>query len=132
MSDQKKVLIVEDDQILRNILHEKFEGSGFIALVASDGTEGLQKSLSEHPDIIILDVLLPKMDGIQMLKKLREDAWGATVPVICLSNLDPDAEILEEINDSHPSYYLIKSNAELSDVVEKAKGTCGMIESIYL
>ncbi len=126
MASKRSVLIIEDDRILSNVIKEKFEISGFSTSIAIDGMEGLKKSLAEHPDVIVLDILLPKMDGIEVLKSLRNDTWGKDVPVICLSNLDPDAGILESINQSHPSYYLIKSSSQLGDVVEKARELVGL------
>ena len=72
----KKILIVEDEEIMLKALVEKFSSEGFEVVQAIDGEEGLKKALCEKPDIILLDILLPKMDGMAVLKKLREDTWG--------------------------------------------------------
>ena len=82
----KKILIIEDDSSLRNVLQDKIKHEGFSVFTANDGQEGLETAIKEKPDCILLDVIMPKMSGIQMLKKLREHAWGKTVPVLLLSN----------------------------------------------
>lgn len=84
----KTVLIVEDERILREALVQKFSSSGFVVFSATDGQDGLQQSLDKHPDIILLDILLPIMDGMTVFKKLRQDTWGRDARVIFLTNVD--------------------------------------------
>ena len=103
------------------VYEDKFTHEGFSVLPASDGEEGLGISLSSHPDIILLDLLMPKMNGMSMLEKLREDDWGKDVPVIILTNLNPDDIIVAQVVRDHPAYYLLKSNAKLDEIVHKAK-----------
>ncbi len=122
----KKILVieeVEDDLSLRNVLHDKFALEGFGVLEAKDGEEGLAIALREHPDIILLDIVLPKMDGLTMMKKLREtDEWGKNVPIILLTNLSADDDkIMKAITNDTPAYYLVKSNWSIEDLVEKIK-----------
>lgn len=122
----KKILVieaVEDDSSLRNVLHEKFTVEGFSVLDAKDGEEGLAIALREHPDLILLDIVLPKMDGITMMKKLRQDGeWGKNVPIILLTNLSADDEkINQAVTDNEPAYYLVKSNWKINDLVEKVR-----------
>lgn len=121
-SSLKKILIVEDESSLKNILSDKINQEGFVALTANDGEEGLKICLKEKPDLILLDVIMPKMDGVKMLKKLREDEWGKTVPVILLSN-DDDPEHIRETLKYNASDYLIKSDWQLEDVIKKIKET---------
>src|SRR5258708_6807474 len=93
MEEGKKiVLIVEDEVPMLQVLKEKLQGSGYTTFQAKDGQEGLELSLTHHPDIILLDILMPKMDGMTMLTKLREDSWGKTVPVIILTNVSADTD----------------------------------------
>jgi CheY-like chemotaxis protein len=94
---------------------------GYSVHTAMDGEDGLKKAFQEHPDLILLDIRMPKMDGMTMLNLLRKDSWGAQVPVIILTNLDTDDEILKGVVKHHPAYYLIKSNVEHSQVLEKIK-----------
>lgn len=124
--NSKKILVieeVEDDASLGNVLHDKLGLEGFRVLEAKDGEEGLEIALSEHPDLILLDIIMPKMDGMTMMKKLREtNAWGKSVPIILLTNLSADDEkINKAITDNEPAYYLVKANYTISDLVEKIK-----------
>ena len=120
-ADQKmKILIVDDDGSLRNVLKDKISHEGFMALTASDGEEGLKIAIKEKPDLILLDVIMPKVDGIKMLKNLRENEWGKTVPVLLLSN-DDDPEHIRETLKDNATDYLIKSDWELENVVKRIK-----------
>lgn len=122
----KKILIVEvvEDEIsLRNALRDKLVREGFTMLEAKDGEEGLEIALREHPDLILLDIIMPKMDGIEMMKQLREEnEWGKKVPIILLTNLNAsDDKINKAITDNEPAYYLVKSNWTINDLVEKIR-----------
>jgi len=126
LKNNKKILVieaVEDDTSLRNVLRDKFTREGFNVLEARDGEEGLAVALSEHPNLIVLDILMPKMDGITMMEKLRQtDEWGKKVPIIFLTNLNADDErVYKAIAKNEPVYYLIKSDYTISDLVEKIK-----------
>lgn len=116
----KKVLVIEDEGPLRNALSQKCSELGYEVLSAKDGEEGLSVALKEHPDLILLDVVMPVMDGISMLKKLREDEWGKKVKVIVLTNLT-DAETTAEAVEADSSEYLIKTDWKLSDIVAKVE-----------
>jgi DNA-binding response OmpR family regulator len=119
---KQKILIVEDEKALSFVLAEKFHREGFFVWEAEDGLEGLEKASKHHPDLIILDIVMPSMDGLTMLKKLRENKWGENVPVLILSNLSDPAQI-NEANNRGVIDYLVKSNWGLDDVVEKVKET---------
>ena len=116
------ILIIEDELPLRKALIEKFKHEGFEVLSAVDGEDGLATALTGQPDIILLDIIMPKMDGMTMLNKLREtNAWGKNVPVIMLTNVTADDEITRAVNTNEPAYYLVKSNWSLNDIVQKVK-----------
>ena len=119
---RKKILIVEDDESLRNALKYKINREGFSALIAKDGGEGLEIGIKEKPDLILLDVLMPKMNGVTMLKKLRENSWGKNVPVLLLSNDDDPEHIRETLKDNAVDY-LIKSDWELGNIIKRIKET---------
>ena len=126
LKSSKKILVIEaieDDASLRNLLHDKFTLEGFNVLEAKDGEEGLVTALREHPDLILLDIVMPKMDGLTMMKKLREaNEWGKNVPIILLTNLNADDDkINQAIADNEPAYYLVKSNYTIEDLVEKIR-----------
>ncbi|MEJ0021656.1 MAG: response regulator [Candidatus Doudnabacteria bacterium] len=122
-TSNKKILIVEDEMSQRKALVDKFTREGFQVVSARDGEEGLSTALKEKPDLILLDIVMPKMDGMTMLKKLRqENEWSKTVPVIMLTNLSADDDkIMKGVTEDLPSYYLVKSNWAINDVVEKVK-----------
>ncbi len=116
------ILIVEDETYMLNALTEKFKNENFHVLQAKNGQEGLEIALKERPEIIILDLLMPVKGGMETLKDLRESGeWGEKIPVIILTNLDTNDEILKGVIEWSPSYYFIKSNIDLKKVVEKVR-----------
>ena len=110
------ILIVEDEINLRELLKKKLDIEGFEVLEAGDGKMGLETALSKHPDIILLDIIMPVMDGISMIKKLRQDEWGKNIPVIILSNLSETEKINESIEEKAYAF-LVKSDWDPDDVV---------------
>lgn len=119
-ANKKIILVVEDEAPMLSVLIDALQNSGFATLKAKDGEEGLELSQYQHPDLILLDVLMPKMDGITMLKKLRETQWGKKIPVIILTNVSADTDAtIQAIVDFQPAYYLIKSDVKLEDIVKK-------------
>lgn len=113
----KKILIIEDETSLNNVLSDKITSEGFEVLHANNGEDGLRTAFSNHPDLILLDIIMPKMDGITMLTKLREDEWGKTVPVIILTNLSDDETVYRSIqNGVHD--YLVKADWKIEDLMD--------------
>jgi len=124
---EKRVLLIEDDIAMRTALHEEIHAAGMAVLEAGDGDTGLIIALKEHPDLVLLDLLMPNMDGTAFLKKLREDAWGKGVPVVVLTNLNSVESVAAVLE--HGSYdYLVKANVTLAEVVAKIKDRLGMSE----
>lgn len=123
----KKILIVEDELPLLHALRDKLTREGFSTLEAKNGVEGLEVALRDHPDLILLDVVMPKMDGMTMLKKLRaENEWGKTAKVIILTNLtSADGQRNRDITELEPAYYLVKTDWKIEDVVTKVKEELG-------
>ena len=89
--DERCVLIIEDEQAIIDILKFNFKKEGYKVLEAMDGQTGLELALSENPDLILLDVMLPKMDGFEVCKKIREKS---SVPVIMLTGNDTIREVI--------------------------------------
>ncbi len=116
----KTVLLVEDEPMLSRVLHDRLSFESFNLLLAENGEVGLGIALDKHPDLIITDYLMPKMDGLTMVKKLREDNWGKNIQVIILSNVSDMANVPGAINDKITEY-MVKSELSLDDVVEKIK-----------
>ena len=119
-NQDKKILVVEDDRALRRVVVDNFKAEGFTVLEAEDGVAGLAVATAEHPDITLLDVVMPKMDGIAMLEKLREDPWGKTAQVIMLTNLS-DVEKVSFAAQKGVNDYLVKSDWDIASIVEKVK-----------
>lgn len=120
MDKQKTILIVEDEKSLRNAIADVLRLKNFLPLEAKNGKEGVKLALAKHPDLILLDIIMPVMDGVTALKKIRADSWGAHVPVIILTNLSATSEqLVNDVVTSMPMSYLIKSDWKLHDVVDK-------------
>ncbi len=122
----KAVLVVEDEQVLRGALKEVLSKAGYGALEAADGEEGLKTALESRPNLILLDIMMLKMDGLAVLKALRQDAWGQAAPIILLTVLEPDDKITQHIAEDKPACYLVKANWKLEDVVRKVKEAMDM------
>ena len=125
MQEQKKILIVEDEMYLRLPLAEQFKAEGFVVLEAKNGLEGLEKALAEHPDVIVLDVMMPKMSGTEMLEKLREDPWGKTALALILTN-SVERDFVKDILGTSMPEYMVKSDWDIADIVKKVKSKLGI------
>ncbi len=119
----KTILIVEDDLAIIDIYSTALSVEGFEVFTAVNGEEGLQKALAETPDLILLDILMPVMDGLTMLQKLREENdYGKKVAVILLTNLSAGNEdIIKKIAETEPIYYIVKNSLTIKELVEKVK-----------
>ena len=114
------VLVVDDEADLRESLASALEQAGFEVLIAKDGPSGLLLALKKHPDVILLDILLPRMQGNVILDRLRADNWGKQAKVIVLSNSDRNDH--KELALRHGALdYLIKSEQSLSDIIRSVK-----------
>ncbi len=119
----KKILvteIIEDEASMIEILSDRFKEKGVNVIEAKNGDEGLRLALKEHPDVIVLDLVMPKMDGFEMLKKLRDDEWGKTAEVIVFTNLGEDSAEAKTFK-SGVSEYLIKADWTLNDLIKKVQ-----------
>jgi len=112
-----KILIVEDEKSIADALVIKLEKAGYDMMTARNGKEGLEMSIKEKPDLILLDVIMPVMDGLSMLEELRKDAWGKEAKVIVLTNLTSASE--DEIKEYGVEHYLIKADWRIEDLVQK-------------
>lgn len=124
MKKQKKILVVEDEKNLREAIRDVLRAENFSTLEAKNGKEGIKIALKERPDLILLDLLMPEMDGMTAFEKIRKDTWWAKVPVIILTNLNPTAEkLVQDVILNEPLFYLIKSDWKLHDIVDKIEET---------
>jgi DNA-binding response OmpR family regulator len=121
MADKRyKILIVEDDQSLSEVLKDRFENEGFDVFVAKDGAEGLIMALDKKPDVILLDILMPKLDGLSMLKKLRTYEQGKNIRVIVTTNVNDSKEVHEALALGARDF-LVKSDWVLADLVDSVR-----------
>lgn len=116
----KKVLVIEDDAAMLDILSEKIASEGFQVLKAQDGQQGLQRALSEAPDLILLDLLLPKLSGLDLLNALRQDERGKQLPVMILTNLNENSAIYKSVALNSAAYF-IKSDSSLEYIAGEVK-----------
>lgn len=118
----KKVLFIEDDDFLRSLAVSKLEKAGFIMSAAADGQEGLNKIASDTPDLVLLDLMLPIVDGFTVLEQVRGNAATQTLPVVVFSNKGDQADI-ERCTKLGISNYLIKANFTLDEMVVAVNDT---------
>jgi CheY-like chemotaxis protein len=119
----KVLLLVEDDTILRDMYKTEFEGNDLIVDTAANGEEGLQKLQTEKPNIIVLDLVMPKMSGFDFLDKLQQNPETAQIPVIVLTNIMVDVE--EMVKKGKVVKCLIKSETTPAKVLEEIKKILG-------
>jgi len=127
MAEKKaKILIIEDEKPMLDALVDKFNAEDFEVSGASDGEEGYKKALDEKPDVVLLDIIMPKIDGMTLMKKIRDDKkWGKEVPIIMLTNLsDPDS--VSEATKYGVFDFLVKTDWRLDDVVGLVKQKLGI------
>jgi DNA-binding response OmpR family regulator len=121
MADKQiHVLLVEDDTFLANIYKTKFEMEGFKVSVAENGEAGFNEAKKKNPDVVLLDILLPKLDGFAVLEKLKKDTDVQNIPVILLTNLGQKDDV-EKGLELGAADYLIKAHFKPSETVEKVK-----------
>lgn len=121
----KKILIVEDEPMFSNALTLKFQNTGYQVFVAANGALGLEMLQSQKPDLVILDLMMPVMDGKTMLKKMREIPEFSKVPVFVLSNAGDSNTIMETKTYYNASEFLIKSNISLEEILTRVKRHLG-------
>ncbi len=118
---KQKILVVEDDHALRQVLTDRLTEEGFEVLAAEDGEKGLSLAQLHHPALILLDIFMPRMDGITMLGKLRQsDEWGQKVFVMAVTN-SADATTIATIAGFGSTEFLIKSDWGLEDIIARIK-----------
>ncbi|MES2668258.1 MAG: response regulator [Patescibacteria group bacterium] len=113
---QKTVLIVEDDMLLQVTLTQQFSDAGYRVVAAKDGEEGIAAFLKESPDAVILDVMMPRKDGVEMLEEIREKMPESRVPFIVLSNAN-DMDYVARAMAAGAVAYLLKSDRQIDSVV---------------
>ena len=116
----KKILFIEDESALQKTLGDILKEEGYQLISALDGEIGIKLAEKEHPNLILLDLILPRVDGFKVLKTLKENASTKDIPIIILTNLD-NARDIEKALELGATTYLVKANYSLEEVVEKVK-----------
>lgn len=120
----RKILIVEDEAPLLEILVDRFTSEGFTVFGVSKGEEAQEVAIKEHPDLILMDILLPGITGLGVLKNLRDDPWGRDVPVIMLTNLS-DSDKVSTALELGAYDFLVKADWKVDDLVKKVNDRLG-------
>lgn len=116
----KKILIVEDDKFLRELIIRKLSEEEFDVIEAIDGEDGIKKIKEEKPDLVLLDLILPGIDGFEVLSKMKEDSSLGSIPVVILSNLG-QREDVERGMKLGAVDYLVKAHFTPGEIIEKVK-----------
>lgn len=116
----RKILLIEDDEFVIKPLKIVLKQEGFSLSVAGDGETAVEKLRNEQPDLILLDIVLPKMSGFDVLKEIRSDPKTKNIPVIILSNLAREGEVKRGLTEG-ANDYIIKTNFSLLNLVKKIK-----------
>jgi len=120
----KKILFIEDESALQKTFGDILKNKGYGVLKALDGESGLRSAQGERPDLILLDLILPKMDGFEVLKELKENEETKSIPVIILTNLE-ETEDIQKALELGATTYLVKSSYTLEEVVNKIEKALG-------
>ena len=114
----KKILFIEDEEALQRAMGDAMESNGYKLIKALDGEIGLATALKEQPDLILLDLILPKKNGFEVLGELKKDPATKNIPVIVLTNLEGSNDV-EQALSLGATTYLVKANYNLEDVLGK-------------
>jgi DNA-binding response OmpR family regulator len=123
-SDKKTILLVEDDTNIRELYAMALVKAGLHIIMAEQGEQGLRLALDKHPDLILLDIDMPVMNGHEVFEKLRLDTWGQTARVIFLTNRD-DVRDVAHAKTNKPEDYIVKANLTVKEVVDKVLTAVG-------
>lgn len=119
-SSGKKILIIEDDRFLRELIARKLSDEGFVIIEAVDGEEGIKKIKEKKPDLVLLDLILPSIDGFEVLSQIKKEESLKSIPVIILSNLGQKEEVEKGLKLGAVDY-LIKAHFTPGEIIEKIK-----------
>lgn len=121
-SNKKTILVAEDDLTLLKVMCNALKDDGFAVIKAENGEDAFSLALKHRPDLIFLDIMMPVMDGMTMLKKLRKDEWGKNVYVMILTNAEPSTELIDEASRyPYMSSYYMKSQYGVREIIAIAK-----------
>lgn len=118
----RKILIADDDESFLQIIADKLKSKGFSVIAVKNGKEAVSMGTVELPDLLLLDILMPEMSGLEAMKKLREAGeWGKNVPIFIITSVDPDDKTIQAVAADKPTYYLMKGGLDLDEMVSRIK-----------
>lgn len=115
-----KILIIDDDALMVRMYQTKLKSDGYEVATAADGKEGMEKIKKETPDLVLLDIMMPVMNGLELLKKLKADKETKNLPIVLLSNVGEEADINKGLEMGAVAY-LVKASYTPKEVVQKIK-----------
>jgi DNA-binding response OmpR family regulator len=118
MTTTKRILLVEDDRFLRRACEASLRQRGFTVIAAADGEEGLRQARAERPDLILLDLLMPKLAGVEVLRALKADPEAKSIPVLILSNSSREQDVSEVISLGAVDYW-VKADLSLKELGDR-------------
>lgn len=114
---KQKICIIEDEDNIREIYQTALEGAGYQIVTARDGVEGLEVLTGEKPDLALIDLLMPRKDGVTLMQEMKADPELSKIPVIILTNFGTD-EVIEKVKDLQSEFFLVKAQYQPKDVVK--------------
>jgi DNA-binding response OmpR family regulator len=124
MGEPARVLLAEDDRFLRKAAETALKRQGFTVLAAVDGEEALRMARAEAPDVVLLDLIMPKLQGFEVLRALKADPATTRIPVIILSNLGQESDVKQALEAGAAGYF-VKANLSLQDLVKRVGEATG-------
>ncbi len=118
-SAKGRILLAEDDKSLSSVMMNKLVRRGYKVILAKDGDEAVKKAISEKPDLILLDIIMPNKNGFEALQEIKADKTAKNIPVVIMSNLGQESDIAKA-KKMGAKDYLVKSNFGINEIVEKA------------
>jgi DNA-binding response OmpR family regulator len=120
-TSRKKVLLIEDDHILSDALGMKLKQVGLQVFKCDNGEDAYKKTVEIMPEVVLLDIILPKVKGTTIIQQIKKDDRLNHIPVIMLTNLSPRPSLIEELKGAEPTFFLVKSQSSLNEIIDKTK-----------
>ena len=117
---KRLVLIADDNESIRDLYTQALSLAGINVITAKNGREAVELALSEHPDVIMMDILMPRTDGQKAVETIRKDEWGKTAKILYLTNLSEPENVFHAIKQK-PEDYIIKAHTDVKEVVNKVR-----------
>ena len=115
---EARILVVEDEAPMARAIADSLSAEGFHVVVAGNGQQGMKKLEEDIFDVVLLDIAMPKVDGMEMMKQVRETEKGREIPIIIYTNLVPDNDIIQGVSRDKPVYYFSKTEHDIDFIIK--------------